>query len=117
MIEVMLFMSVLIVIVAVWILCGRVDNTFCLEFKESVDRRFERYARMEPYGDKLSRVSELVVEVGKCCDEIALCNQIWNAKRGWRYVQLMTPLLDELKELDFFEKTQEENEAQCITAR
>ena len=56
MIELMLFMGVLLIIVVVWVLCGQVDNTFCLEFKESVHKRFERYARMEPYGDKLSRV-------------------------------------------------------------
>ena len=51
MIEVMLFVGVLLVIVVIWIFCGRVDNTYCLEFKESVDERFRRYARMEPYGD------------------------------------------------------------------
>ena len=63
MIEVMLFVGVLLVIVAIWFFCGRVDNTYCLEFKESVDKRFQRYARMEPYGDKLSRVSALVAKV------------------------------------------------------
>ena len=110
MIELILFVAVLLVIVVVWILCGRVDNTYCLEFKGSVDKRFQRYARMEPYGDKLSRVSALVVEVGKCCDEIAVCNRVWDAKRGAIYVQQLTPLLDELKRLDFFEKTQEEKE-------
>ena len=40
MIEVILFVAVLLVIVAVWFFCGRVDNTHCLEFKESVDKRF-----------------------------------------------------------------------------
>lgn len=110
MIEVILFVIVLLVIVVVCFFCGRVDNTYCLEFKESVDERFRRYARLEPYGDKLSRVSALVVEVGKCCDEIALCNRAWDAKRGLIYAQQLTPLLDELKRLEFFEKTQEEKE-------
>ena len=64
MIELILFVIGLLVIVVVWICCGRVDNTYCLEFKESVDKRFQHYARMEPYGDKLSRVSALVIEVG-----------------------------------------------------
>ena len=111
MIEVLLFLGLVLVIVAVsWILCGRVDNTFALEFKDSIDERFRRYARMEPYGDKLSRVSALVVEVGFCCDQIALCNQIWDAKIGAMYAQQLTPLLDELKELGFFEKTQDDTE-------
>ena len=97
----------MLVIFVVWILCSRVDNTYCLEFKESVEKRFQRYARMEPYGDNLSRVSALVVEVSKCCDEIAVCDRIWDGKRGLLYAQQLTPLLDELKELGFFEKTQE----------
>lgn len=110
MIEVLLFVGVVLVIVVSWILCGRVDNTFALEFKDSIDKRFRRYARMEPYSDKLSRVSALVVEVGMCCDQIALCNRIWDAKIGAMYAQQLTPLLDELKELGFFEKTQDNNE-------
>ena len=108
MIEVMLFVGVLLVIFVVWILYGRVDNTFCLEFKASVDERFRRYARMEPYGGNLSRVSALVIEVGKYCDEIAVCDRIWDAKRGLLYAQQLTPLLDELEDLGFFEKTQDD---------
>ena len=85
MIELILFAIVLLVIVAVWFFCGRVDNTYCLEFKESVDKRFQRYAQTEPYGDKLSKVSALVVEVGRCCDEIAVCNRGMGRKKGGRY--------------------------------
>ena len=91
MIEVMLFVGVMLVIFVVWICCGRVDNTFCLEFKVSMEERFDRYARMEPYGDKLSRVSALVIEVGKCCDAIAACDRIWDGKRGLLYAQQLTP--------------------------
>ena len=116
MIEVMLFVGVLLVIVAIWFFCGRVDNTYCLEFKESVDKRFQRYARMEPYGDKLSRVSALVVEVGRCCDEIAVCNRVWDAKRGAMYAQQLAPLLDELKRLGFFEKTQDDTDEKEVSA-
>ena len=109
MIEVIiLLVLVLVIVIASWILCGRVDNTFALEFKESIDERFRRYARMEPYGEKLSKVSALVVEVGMCCEQIALCTCLWDAKRGAIYAQAMTPLLDELKALGFFEKTREE---------
>ena len=112
MIEVLLFLGVVLFIVVVsWILCGKVDNTFVLEFKDSIDKRFRRYAQLEPYGEKLSKVSALVVEVGRCCDQIALCTRLWDAKRGAIYAQAMTPLLDELKELGFFEKTREEGAA------
>ena len=113
MIELMLFMGGLLVIFVVWICCGRVDNTYCLEFKEQVNKRFERYARMEPYGDELSRVSALVIQVGRCCDQIAACDRILDAKRGAIYAQQLTPLLDELKELGFFEKTQDDKGTQC----
>lgn len=108
MIELILFVGAVLVIFIVWICCGQVDNTYCLEFKQSINERFNRYAQIEPYGDTLSRVSALVIEVGKCCDEIAVCNRIWDAKRGAIYAQQLTPLLDELKELGFFDKTQEE---------
>lgn len=47
-----------------------------------------------------------MVEVGKCCEEIALCDRVWDAKRGLLYSQQLTPFLDELKELGFFEQTQ-----------
>lgn len=110
MIEVIIFVGVVLFIIVVsWILCGRVDNTFALEFKDSIDERFRRYARMEPL--VWCRVSELVAEVGRCCEQIALCTQIWDAKRGAIYAQQLTPLLDELKELGFFEKTREEGAA------
>lgn len=109
MIEVIIFLGVLLVIVVVsWILCGRVDNTFALDFKDSIDERFRRYARMEPSGEELSKVSALVAEVGMCCEQIALCTCLWDAKRGAIYAQAMTPPLDELKALGFFEKTREE---------
>lgn len=112
MIEVLLFVGVLLVVILVtWILCGRVDNTFALAFKDLIDERFRCYARMEPYGEKLRRVSAMVVEVGICCDQIALCTRLWHAKRGAIYAQAMTPLLDELKALGFFEKTHEEGAA------
>ena len=110
MIEGLLFLGVVLFIVVVsWILGGRVDNTFALEFKDSIDERFRRYPRTEPL--VWCRVSVLVAEVGRCCEQIALCTQIWDAKTGARYAQQLTPLLDELKELGFFEKTREEGAA------
>lgn len=104
MIEVLVFLGIVLFIVVVgWLLCGKVDNTFALEFKDSIDERFRRYPRTEPL--VWCRVSELVAEVGFCCDQIALCNSIWDAKRGAIYAQAMTPLLDELKALGFFGQT------------
>ena len=47
MIEVMLFVGAVLVIFVVWICCGRVDNAFALEFKESIEKRFQRYIRIE----------------------------------------------------------------------
>lgn len=105
MIEMMLFAGVLLVIMAVWILCGRVDNTFCLEFKESVEKRFQRYIQIETNSYKLRTVTDLVMKVSKCCKEIATCDRILDGKRGLIYAQQLTPLLDELERLDFFEKT------------
>lgn len=110
MIEVMLFVGVLTVIVLVWICCGRVDNTFCLEFKESIEKRFQRYVQIETNSYKIGRATDLVMEVSKCCKEIAVCDRIWDGKRGLIYAQQLTPLLDELKQLGFFEKTQDDAE-------
>ena len=44
--------------------------------------------------------------MSKCCKEIARCDRILDGKRGAIYAQQLTLLLDELKELGFFEKTQ-----------
>ena len=106
MIEVMLFLGVLLVIFVVWICCGRVDNAFALEFKESIEKRFQRYIRIETNSYKLGRATDLVMGVSKCCKEIARCDRILDAKRGLLYAQQLTPLLDELEDLGFFEKTQ-----------
>ena len=108
MIEVLLFVGLLLVIIlAVWILGGSVDNTFALEFKDSIDERFRRYPRTEPL--VWCKVSKLVAEVRFCCDQIALSTRLWDAKRGAMYAQAMKPLLDELKELGFFEKTRDDS--------
>ena len=107
MIEVMLFVGAVLVIFIIWILCGRVDNTFVLEFKESIEKRFQRYIQIETNSYKLGKATDLIMGVSKCCKEIAACDRIWDAKRGLIYAQQLTPLLDELKELGFFEKTQE----------
>ena len=113
MIEVMLFLGVLLVIFVVWICCGRVDNTFCLEFKESIEKRFQVYIQIETNSYKIGRSTDLVMEVSRCCKEIARCDRILDGKRGAIYAQQLTPLLDELERLEFFEKTQEDKGAQC----
>ena len=105
MIELILFVGVLLVILTVWILCGRVDNTFCLEFKESIEKRFQRYVQIETNSYKIGRTTDLVMEVSKCCKEIAACDRILDGKRGAIYAQQLTPLLAELDRLGFFEKT------------
>ena len=107
MIEIILFVGAVLVIFVVWICCGQVDNTYCLEFKESVEKRFQRYMpNRNKYGDNLEQgVGRWWSQVGKCCEEIAACDRIWDGKRGLIYEQQLTPLLDELKELGFFEKT------------
>ena len=116
MIELILFVIVLLVIVAIWFFCGRVDNTFALEFKGQIEKCFQRYIQIETNSYKLGRATDLVMEVGKCCKKIAACDRILDGKRGAIYAQQLTPLLDELKELGFFEKTQDDTDEKEVSA-
>ena len=112
MLEVIIFVGVLLIILVVRLLDGRTDNTEWLEVKEAAQRRMLSYR-----GEHAHRIMPLVVEFAFCCDEIAACRYIFDAKRGLMYANRATDITMQLSKLGFFEKTQEEEDGECITAR
>ena len=49
----------------------------------------------------------LVIELGLCCEQIAACVPVWEAKRGLIYANRATEITEKLARLGFFEKTQD----------
>ena len=102
MIELILFVVVLLIIIAIIFLYCRSDNKRWLEVKANAEHRLSCYD-----GPDLDRIGQLVTELGLHCEQIAACVPVWEAKRGLIYANRATEITEELARLGFFEKTQD----------
>ena len=100
MVEVIIFVVVLLIIIAIIFLYCRSDNKGWLEVKVNAEHRLSCYD-----GPDLDRIEQLVTEFGLCCEQIAACVPVWEAKRGLIYANRATEITEKLARLGFFEKT------------
>ena len=109
MLEVIIFVVVLLIIIAIIFLYCRSDNKGWLEVKANAEHRLSCYD-----GPDLDWIEELVIEFGLCCERIAACVPVWEAKRGLIYANRATEITEELARLGFFEKTQDDTEGKGL---
>ena len=101
MIGVIIFVVVLLIIIAIIFLYCRSDNKGWLELKAKAEYRLSCYD-----GPDSDIIEMLVIELGLCCEQIAACVPLWEAKRGLIYANRSHEITIELMRLGFFEKTQ-----------
>ena len=101
MLEVIIFVVVLLIIIAIIFLYCRSDNKGWLELKAKAEYRLSCYD-----GPDSDIIEMLVIELGLCCKQIEACAPVWEAKRGLIYANRATEITEKLARLGFFEKTQ-----------
>ena len=104
MLELIIFVVVLLIIAIIFLYC-RSDNKRWIEVKANAEHRLSCYD-----GPDLDRIEQLVIELGLCCEQIAACVPVWEAKRGLINANRATEITVELARLGFFEKTQDDTD-------